>query len=118
MHSVRFGSWMATVSAASPQAALDRVEALAGWRVGQARELVRTQISAAIDLLVFLGRDREGVRRILWIDAPGAVSETGVIALEPLMAWHPRRGFEPGEGLAAFLERLADVGIAVDSLLN
>jgi pilus assembly protein CpaF len=84
-----------TVHANSPAEVPARLEAL-GALGGLGPAALRSQVAAAVQVLLHVGRDRSGRRRLSEI----AVLQRGVDgALDVLTAWHADTGFGTGAGI-------------------
>jgi pilus assembly protein CpaF len=89
----------ATVHANSAADVPSRVEALA-LAAGLSREATHSQLSSAVDLVIHLGRDRQGRRRVREI---GVVTRSGSREVEVLsgVTFDERGALVPGPGLEA-----------------
>ena len=84
---------MSTGHGNSPKDMLSRLETMVLMAADIPLEAVRSQISAAIDILIHLGRLRDKSRRVLMIAEIGGV-ENGEIKLNPLYQFKEEKGQE------------------------
>ncbi len=109
---------MATLHANSARETLVKMctlPLLAGENIS-ARFVVPT-VASAVDLVVHLGMDQHGVRRVQEIVAVPGRAEGDAIETEPVFAW-AEGNLERGGGLPPRRERFTRVGIDVVRLLN
>lgn len=117
-------SGMGTGHANSPQDMLSRLESMVLMAADLPLPAIRTQICAAIDILVHLGRLRDRSRRVLAI-AEIAGMDRGEIRLNPLFAFREKgedklheQGKSAGEARTRVLEAVEGRLEAVGSLIR
>ena len=117
-------SGMGTGHANSPQDMLSRLESMVLMAADLPLPAIRTQICAAIDILVHLGRLRDRSRRVLAI-AEIAGMDRGEIRLNPLFAFREKgedklheQGKSAGEARTRVLEAVEGRMEAVGSLIR
>ena len=117
-------SGMGTGHANSPQDMLSRLESMVLMAADLPLPAIRTQICAAIDILVHLGRLRDRSRRVLAI-AEIAGMDRGEIRLNPLFAFREKgedklheQGKSGGEARTRALEAVEGPLEAVGSLIR
>lgn len=117
-------SGMGTGHANSPQDMLSRLESMVLMAADLPLPAIRTQICAAIDILVHLGRLRDRSRRVLAI-AEIAGMDRGEIRLNPLFAFREKgedklheQGKSGGEARTRVLEAVEGRLEAVGSLIR
>ena len=117
-------SGMGTGHANSPQDMLSRLESMVLMAADLPLPAIRTQICAAIDILVHLGRLRDRSRRVLAI-AEIAGMDRGEIRLNPLFAFREKgedklheQGKSAGEARTRALEAVEGRLEAVGSLIR
>lgn len=84
---------MSTGHGNSPKDMLSRLETMVLMAADIPLEAVRSQISAAVDILIHLGRLRDKSRRVLMIAEIGGM-ENGEIKLNPLYQFKEEKGQE------------------------
>src|SRR5690606_27124201 len=92
-------------SAADVPARLEGLALAAGWGSGAAH----SKLASALDVVVRLGRDRDGVRRVRAVGVVGR-SAAGWVSVDPAVSFGPEGEVVPGPGgerLAALLEEPA-----------
>lgn len=93
-----------TVHANSATDVPARLEALA-LPAGMGREAVHSQIAAALDVVLHLGRTRDGVRHLAEIAVPSRGPE-GLVSMSPALTFDAEGGVIEGPGIAALADRL------------
>jgi len=92
-------------SAADVPARIEGLALAAGW----GRDAAHSQLASALDVVVHLGRDRDGVRRVREVGVVGR-SAAGWVSVDPAVSFGPEGEVVPGPGgerLAALLEEPA-----------
>lgn len=82
-----------------------RIEALA-MAAGLPRAAAHAQLGSALDVVVHLGRDRQGVRRVRQIAVPSRGSD-GLVTLVPAVDYEPSGRVSEGPGAGLLSQRLA-----------
>jgi pilus assembly protein CpaF len=67
-----------------------RVEALS-LAAGLPREAAHSQLAAALDVVIHLGRGRDGRRRVLELGVPERDDDTGLVSLRTAATFEPDR---------------------------
>lgn len=107
---------MGTLHANSPQDSLSRLETMVlGAGMNLPVRAIRDQMASAINLIVHMGRSREGTRRILNISEVMGL-EGDMISLSELFRYESTPGSGVGELVATgliprFIDRINDAGI-------
>lgn len=110
---------MGSLHANSARAALTKMctlPLLAGPNISS--DFVTPTVAGCLDLVVHLGRDRSGARRVREIVAvPGGI-ESGVVELETVFAADAQGTLRRGTGFTHLGDRFADAGIDISALLG
>jgi|GEM_PF-1185637 len=113
---------MGTLHANSPHDALSRLETMVlGAGLDLPVRAIREQMASAINLLIQMGRDRNGVRRVLTI-AEVEGMEMDTISLSDLFRFERVPGSERGRLIATgiiprAIDRIADAGVRLSPAL-
>lgn len=83
-----------------------RIEALA-LAAGLPRAAAHSQLASALDLVIHLGRGRDGRRRVLALAVPER-DDTGLVVLRTAATFEPDR-VVPGPAASVLSARLAEV---------
>jgi pilus assembly protein CpaF len=105
---------LSTLHANSPREALLRLETLCLLSgVDLPLRVARQQIASAVDLIVQVGRLRDGSRKVLAISELTGM-EGEVVQLQDLFTLHPQNGLQPSGISARFYQQLREAGESVD----
>jgi pilus assembly protein CpaF len=109
-----FDGSLATVYATSPADALARIEAMAVVaRKEMPQRLVREQTASAVDLVVHLGRQPDGSRRVLNVSEVQGMEGDAIVLADIFRAEDPAT-LVPTGLLPRLLQRLASSGLHLD----
>lgn len=119
--------WLAAIHAASPADALARFEMLALLAAGPQAptHAVRSQVSAAFDVIIHLVRLRDGTRRVMHVAEVGDPFDDGILVRD-LFEFDANRGLDstgrlrgrivPTGLMPVFSDQLAELGISSEQL--